>query len=160
TDAAGNQGVSNVVTYTLNTTAPIGGTPDLIAASDSGSSSTDNITSVTTPTFTVALGANVVVGDTVELLLGGSSLANPVLHTVTSADVTAHSVNLTITVGDLGNDGNKQISAQLTDSFGNSSTTAALIVTLDTTAPTAVAAVTALGSDSGSSSSDFITNLA
>ncbi|MDN4983836.1 Ig-like domain-containing protein [Bradyrhizobium sp. WYCCWR 13022] len=160
TDTAGNQGVSNVVTYTLNTNAPIGGTPDLIAASDSGSSSTDNITNVTAPIFTVALGTNVVVGDTVELLLGGSSLATPVLHTVTSADVTAHSVSLTVTAGDLGGDGNKQISAQLSDSFGNSSTTAALIVTVDTTVPSAVATVTALGADSGSSSIDFVTNVA
>ena len=36
-DAAGNTATSGAVTYTLNTTAPTGGTPDLVAASDSGS---------------------------------------------------------------------------------------------------------------------------
>ena len=123
------------MTYTLNTTAPTGGTPDLVAASDSGSSNSDNITSVTAPSFTVALGATVVAGDTVELLLGGSPLAHPVTHTVTAAEVTAGSVNLAVTAGDLGADGVKQISARLSDGLGNSSTTGALSVTLDTTAP-------------------------
>ena len=157
-DAAGNTATSGAVTYTLNTTAPTGGTPDLVAASDSGSSNSDNITSVTAPSFTVALGATVVAGDTVELLLGGSPLAHPVTHTVTAAEVTAGSVSLAVTVGDLGADGVKQISARLSDGLGNSSTTGALSVTLDTTAPAETLAITAIASDTGSSSSDFITS--
>ena len=157
-DAAGNTATSGAVTYTLNTTAPTGGTPDLVAGSDTGSSNSDNITSVTAPSFTVALGATVVAGDTVELLLGGSPLAHPVTHTVTAAEVTAGSVNLAVTVGDLGADGVKQISARLSDGLGNSSTTGALSVTLDTTAPAETLAITAIASDSGSSSSDFITS--
>jgi len=52
----------------------------------------------------------------------------------------------------------KSISARLSDSFGNSSTTAALIVTVDTTSSTAVATVTALSPDTGSSNSDFVTS--
>ena len=146
------------MTYTLDTTAPTGGTPDLVAGSDTGSSNSDNITSVTAPAFTVALGATVVAGDTVELLLGGSPLAHPVTHTVTAAEVTAGSVSLAVTVGDLGADGVKQISARLSDGLGNSSTTGALSVTLDTTAPAETLAITAIASDSGNSSSDFITS--
>ena len=157
-DAAGNTATSGAVTYTLNTTAPTGGTPDLVAGSDTGSSNSDNITSVTAPSFTVALGATVVAGDTVELLLGGSPLAHPVTHTVTAAEVTAGSVNLAVTVGDLGADGVKQVSARLSDGLGNSSTTGALSVTLDTTAPAETLAITAIASDSGNSSSDFTTN--
>ncbi len=106
----------------------------------------------------MALGATVVAGDTVELLLGGSPLAHPVTHTVTAAEVTAGSVNLAVTVGDLGADGVKQISARLSDGLGNSSTTGALSVTLDTTAPAETLAITAIASDTGSSSSDFITS--
>ncbi|MBB4369391.1 hypothetical protein GGD63_002179 [Bradyrhizobium sp. cir1] len=136
TDAAGNQGVSNTVVITLNTNAPTGGTPDLVAGSDSGSSSSDNTTNVTAPTFTVVLGANVVAGDTIQLLLNGSPFAHPVTHTISAADIGAQSVSLTVTDGDLGPDGAKSISARLNDSFGNSSTTAALIITLDTAAPT------------------------
>ncbi|UVO39384.1 cadherin-like domain-containing protein [Bradyrhizobium arachidis] len=136
TDAAGNQGVSNTVIYTLNTNAPTGGTPDLASTSDSGISSSDNTTNVTAPTFTVALGANVTEGDTIQLLLAGSPLTHPVLHTITAAEISAQSVSLTVTDGDLGPDGVKSISARLSDGFGNTSTTAVLVVTLDTAAPT------------------------
>ena len=45
TDAWGNTSTASaVLAVTEDTTAPTGGTPDLIAASDTGSSSTDNIT--------------------------------------------------------------------------------------------------------------------
>src|SRR6202035_244352 len=135
-DAAGNTGTSTAVIYTLNTTAPSGGTPVLAAAADSGTSHSDDITNVTAPSFTVALGATVVAGDTVQLLLGGSALAHPVSHTITAAEVTAGSVSLAVVAGDLGADGSKAISAQFSDLAGNSSTTAALSITLDTTAPT------------------------
>ena len=129
--------------HTLDTTAPTGGTPDLAAASDSGSSSTDNITDVTAPSFTVALDPTVVAGDTVQLLLAGTPLAHPVTHTITAADVPAGSVSLAVTAGDLGADGGKAISAQFSDAVGNTSTTAALTITLDTTAPTV--AITSAG---------------
>ena len=155
TDAAGNTSpTSSAAIYTLNTTAPTGGTPDLVAGSDSGSSSTDNLTDVTAPSFTVALGATVVAGDTVQLLLGNAPLAHPVTHTITAADVTAGSVSLTVVAGDLGVDGSKAISAQLSDTFGNSSTTAALNITLDTTAP-AVAITSAGGSTNQAGADDF-----
>ena len=158
-DAAGNTASSGAVTYTLNTTAPTGGTPVLTAASDSGTSQTDDITDVTAPSFTVALGSTVVAGDTVQLLLGGSALAHPVTHTITAADITAGSVSLTVTAGDLGADGSKQIAAQLSDSFGNSSTTAALTITLDTTAPSGGTPVLAAASDSGTSHTDGVTDV-
>src|SRR4029077_2073529 len=90
------------LTITLDTTAPTGGTPVLTTASDSGTSHTDGITDVTAPTFTVALNPTVVAGDTVQLLLGGSALAHPVTHTITATDITAGSVRLTVTGGDLG----------------------------------------------------------
>ena len=84
TDAAGNTSVPSIaLVFHDSQTAPTGGTPDLVAASDSGALATDNITDVTSPTFTVALGPTVAAGDTVELLLGGSSLANDVTHTIT-----------------------------------------------------------------------------
>ena len=114
-----------------------------MAASDSGSSSTDNITDVTAPSFTVALNPTVAAGDTVQLLLGGTPLAHPVTHTITAAEVTAGSVSLAVTAGDLGADGGKAISAQFSDAAGNSSTTAALTITLDTTAP--AVAITSTG---------------
>ncbi|MEH2568849.1 Ig-like domain-containing protein [Bradyrhizobium sp. AZCC 2289] len=140
---------------TVDEVAPTGGTPDLIDASDSGSLHTDNITNVTAPTFTVALNPTVAAGDTVELLLGGSSLSRPVVHTITAAEVAAHSVSLTVMAGDLGIDGAKSISAKFTDTASNTSTTGVLSFTLDTSEakPTVV-----LASDTGSSNSDGITS--
>ena len=134
TDAAGNS-TSTSTTLTVDTIAPGGGTPDLVASSDSGVSSADNITDVTAPSFTVALNPTVAAGDTVQLLLSGSPLAHPVTHIITAAEVTAGSVSLAVTAGDLGADGGKAISAQFSDAAGNTSTTAALTITLDTIAP-------------------------
>ena len=134
-DAAGNAATTASLSVTLDTTVPSGGAPVLATASDSGTSHTDGITNITAPTFTVALDPTVAAGDTVQLLLGGSALAHPVTHTVTTTDVTAGSLNLTITAGDLGADGSKSITARFTDAAGNSSTTSALSFTLDTTAP-------------------------
>ena len=145
TDTAGNS-TSTSTTLTVDTIAPSGGTPDLAAASDSGVSSTDNITDVTAPSFTVALNPTVAAGDTVQLLLSGSPLAHPVTHTITAAEVTAGSVSLAVTAGDLGADGGKAISAQFSDAAGNTSTTSALTITLDTIAP-AVAITTIEGGD-------------
>jgi hypothetical protein len=158
-DVAGNLGASNAVTFTLNTTVPTGGTPDLVAAFDSGVSNADNITNVTAPSFTVALGPGVASGDTVELLLNGASLAHPVLHTVTTNEVTAGSVTLAVTAGDLGTDGTKVIAAQFSDGFGNSSISSALTITLDTTAPSGGTPDLVTASDSGVFSTDNVTNV-
>ena len=140
---------SAALNVTVDTVAPTGGTPDLVAGSDSGSSNTDNLTNVTSPTFTVALNSTVVAGDIVQLLLGGSALAHNVLHTITAADVTAGSVSLAVTAGDLGADGAKSISAKFTDTAGNTSTTSALAVTLDTTGPSETISST-IGTNTGS----------
>ena len=53
TDLAGNVSVASApLSVTIDAIAPARpGTPDLAAASDSGASSTDNITNVTTPTL-------------------------------------------------------------------------------------------------------------
>ena len=144
---------------TLDTTAPTAGTPDLIAASDSGTSNTDNITKVTAPTFQVSLNAAAKAGDTIQLLLSGSPLAHPVTHTLTSTDISNGNVQLAVTAGDLGADGAKSIAATLTDAAGNTSTTGALSITLDTTAPSGGTPDLLAASDSGSSNTDNITNL-
>src|SRR5207302_5864228 len=60
--------LSNALTVTIDTSAPgTASVPDLDAASDTGSSSTDNITGDTTPTFNGTAEAN----STVEILIAG-----------------------------------------------------------------------------------------
>ena len=144
-DGSANSNTAISTIHVHDATTPTGGTPDLTDASDSGSLHTDNITNVTAPTFAVALNPTVAAGDTVELLLGGSSLSNPVVHTITAAEVAAHSVSLTVTAGDLGLDGNKSIAAKFTDSSGNTSTTSTLVVMLDTSADLSTAATLTVG---------------
>ena len=70
-------------------------------------------------------------------------------HTITAADVTAGGVTLAVTAGDLGADGAKSISAKFTDAAGNTSTTAADVITLDTTAPSETISTT-IGTNTGS----------
>src|SRR5262249_33706993 len=76
TDLAGNtSSASAVLSVTIDTTAPSApSTPDLTAASDSGSSSTDNITKVTTPTFSGTAEA----GSTVTIYSGGVAVGSGV----------------------------------------------------------------------------------
>ncbi|WP_428531536.1 Ig-like domain-containing protein [Rhodopila sp.] len=146
TDTAGNTGTVSVA-FTLDTAALAPSTPDLLAASDSGASSTDNITKVSLPSFS-GTGEN---GATVTLVDSGTIIGT---GTVTGG-------NWSITATTALSQGANSITATQTDVAGNtSSASAALNVTLDTIAPTAPSApVLAAASDSGASSTDNITNV-
>ncbi|WP_286828841.1 beta strand repeat-containing protein, partial [Kordiimonas sp. UBA4487] len=125
-------------------------TLDLLASSDSGSSSSDDITNDTTPTLRASF-ADGAVGTVVEVY-NGASLVGTV--TLTAADVTNGYVD--ITASDLGVDGVKTLTASSTDASG----TPTLDITLDTTPPPVSASVTIdlnASSDTGSSSTDNYT---
>ncbi len=154
------------LTYSLvnNTNALVDGTApgtpsvtiDLADASDSGVSNTDNITNVTNPTLRVSLtGTSAAAGDTLELLLGGSSLSHAVTKVLNGTDISNGYVDMTVTAGDLGGDGIKVFTAQVTDPAGNAGTAGGtLSVTLDTTAPT-VGSITAADITASAASSTF-----
>ena len=136
---------SNVLVDAVPPSAP--STPDLAASSDSGSSSTDNITNDNTPTFTGTAEAN----STVTVLSDGSSIGT------TTAN---GSGNWSFTPGLAISAGTHTITATATDAAGNtSSASLGLSVTIDTSAPSAPSTPDlAASSDSGSSSTDNITN--
>jgi uncharacterized protein (TIGR01370 family) len=120
TDAAGNTG-STTVAFTLDTTAPPApSAPDLVAASDTGPSSTDNITSVTIPTVTgngAEAGATVTLYDTDGMTVLGTAIADG-------------SGNWSITSSALSS-GDHALTAKQTDLAGNVSVaSAALTVTV------------------------------
>ncbi len=127
TDAVGNDGVEYSHAYTIDTTVPsVPSIPDMAAASDSGDSSTDNITKNTTPTFTGTAGAGSIVKlyDTDGTTLLGTASADG-------------SGNWSITASAL-IDGVHTVAATATDAAGNvSPVSPTLSVTIDTTAPTA-----------------------
>jgi len=157
TDAAGNPGTAISQAYVLDTAAPAAPTTpvDLAAASDSGISSSDNLTNVIAPTFRVNLaGTNAAVGDTIELLLGGVSLTTSVTKVLNSTDVNTNGfVDLSVTSGELGASGVKTMTAVVTDVAGNIGTPGgSLDVTLDTVLPTvtdANIAITSTGTGTG-----------
>ncbi|MCG2586920.1 Ig-like domain-containing protein, partial [Massilia sp. TS11] len=122
TDQAGNVGTAGgSLTVTLDTTAPSAPSTALAlsSASDSGLSNSDNITSTLAPTVRISLaGTSAVAGDVAELLLGGSALAHAVTATLSSTDISNGYVDVSVTSGDLGSDGNKVFTARVTDQAG------------------------------------------
>ncbi|WP_198781880.1 Ig-like domain-containing protein [Shewanella putrefaciens] len=128
-DAASNVSApQNVPTITQDATVPVApSAPDLDAASDSGVSSTDNITKNTTLvlTGTAEAGTSVVLSSHLDGELG----------TVNADGSGAWSVNATSV-----SPGTHSITAVATDIAGNSSVASStLSVTIDTTAPTSSA---------------------
>src|SRR5207302_3679975 len=109
---------------------------------------TDNITNVTTPTFTGTADA----GTTVTLLVDGVARGTA---TATAGGTYSITANAALAAGA------HSVTATATDAAGNvSAASAALSITIDTTAPAApsVPALTA-ASDSGTSNTDNLTNV-
>lgn len=156
-DVVGNDSISfsgrSVTNSTVDVTppSPPSAAPDLLALSDTGASSTDNLTSATTPTFVGAPGSGVA-GDIVTLYEGSTALGTGTIAANGSWSVTA-SV--------LGN-GVRNISATFRDVAGNESArSTALPVTISTTASSAPASAPDLEatSDTGVFSTDDLTSL-
>jgi hypothetical protein len=149
TDVAGNvSAASPALTLTVDTVIAQPAAPDLLAGSDTGPSSTDNNTSVTTPTLAGKTEANASVSLYEGLVLVGSGVADA-------------NGNWEIKVAQPLSDGLHSLSVQVTDLAGNVSIrSGALGVTVDTTAPLSVPSALDLvaTSDKGSSSVDNITN--
>ena len=157
-DAAGNTTTTAALPVTIDTTIATLATPDLQPGSDSGGNTSDNLTNVTTPSFTINV-STATAGDTVELLNNGSSFGAPVTHVLTQGEITAGSI--TLTAGTLG-DGLHNISVKLSDAAGNTTTSAALPVTIDTTNATLATPDLQDSSDlvgPGGNTSDNLTNV-
>ncbi|NBR08007.1 MAG: hypothetical protein EBT92_19905, partial [Planctomycetes bacterium] len=140
---------SQALTIVVDTIAPTApsGAPDLAASSDTGTSSTDNLTKDTTPTFT---GTGGVPGDTVNLYAGSTLVGTAIVAPDGSYSVSA-SPALT--------DGTYAFTTKYVDPAGNLSTASSSIsVTIDSTPP-AVPPTPDLvaSSDTGASNSDNIT---
>lgn len=127
TDAAGNvSATSSGLVITVDTIAPLTLlAPDLDAASDSGTLSTDNITNIVTPSFS-GIGAET--GSTVTIYDGGSSIGS----------AAAGGTSYTVPTSGIG-EGSRTITARSIDAAGNASLTSlGLTVVVDTTAPTTI----------------------
>jgi hypothetical protein len=146
TDAAGNGSAATSLTITIDTAVAAPSAPDLAAASDSGVSSTDNITNATTPTFT---GTGAEPGATVTLLDGGTAVGSAVASGAGAWSITTGALAA----------GTRTFTARQTDVAGNTSAASTgLSVTIDTGAAAPSTPDLTAGSDSGASSTDNITN--
>lgn len=148
TDLAGNEStVSSALAVVIDTGAPASpAVPDMTAATDTGPSNSDNITNIAAPDFT----GSCTNGETIALYIDGAKSA---ASQVCASNV--YSLSSPVTIAD----GSHAISISATDIAGNEgSQSAALSVTIDTTAPTASTPDLTSASDSGSSNSDDITN--
>lgn len=112
--------------YVSDTTPPVApSVPDLAAASDSGTSSSDNLTKITTPTFTGTSEA----GATVDIIVGG----------VVKGSAVAAGGNYSVTIPGANalSAGTHSVTATATDPGGNTSpASSALSITVDTSAAT------------------------
>ncbi|NGP87657.1 Ig-like domain-containing protein [Fodinibius halophilus] len=148
TDAAGNTGSSSSsLSITVDKTSPTTpAAPDLLADSDTGDSDTDNQTNDTTPAFSGSTESNAFISlksDQDGVI--GSAIANGSGDwEITASTLTETTHNITVIV---------------TDQAGNSTTSAPLSLDIDVTAPSSPAIPDlASGSDSGTSSTDDLTN--
>ena len=111
-------------TLTINSALAAPSTPDLAAASDTGTSATDNITKDNTPTFT----GTALAGSTVTIYDGSKSVGSAIATTTGTYSITTSSLS----------DGIHSITAQATDTGGHTSAASGnLSVDIDTTAPSA-----------------------
>jgi hypothetical protein len=104
-----------------------------------------------------------VVGDRVSLLLDGAAFATPIDRVLTSGDISTNSITLTIgNTASWGADGNKTLTAQITDSAGNAgNASSALTLALDTVAPGAPTnSLTIAAAANGISASEKTANVA
>jgi uncharacterized delta-60 repeat protein len=159
-DTAGNGTIrSKAVTLDQQISAASAVTLDLAAASDTGVSATDNLTTVVKPTFAVTFDSTKAqVGDTLEIRQGATVLGS---ITLTATQVSAGTANITLATN-LTN-GVNTLTALHRDVAGNSVTgSSPLAVTLDQqiSAASAVTLDLLASSDSGSSTTDNLTNLA
>ncbi len=140
TDIAGNTSTASG-SVTIDTNTPSNLVGGLSAASDSGTSQSDGITKVTTPTFS-GTGEN---GATVKLVIDGQTLTQVVSNgqwSITTAALTQ---------------GVKSYTLSQTDIAGNVFTLPAASITVDTS--TTVSGGLSAVSDSGDSNSDRITHV-
>lgn len=149
TDPAGNQSPSSSpLNFTIDTTAPSApSAPDLVSSSDTGSSSTDNLTNDRTPEFSVPGGSN---GDTATIS------ATDGTNTVSCSYVVGSATSCSLPSM---TDGTWTVSGVITDAAGNASPSGpSMNMTIDGTGPSNVSAPDLVAaSDTGSSPTDDIT---
>ena len=156
-DTVGNVGANTASqAVTIDTAAPTA--PSITAIPENGGGGINAAeASNGTPVVVGLAGTGAAAGDTLTINWGGQT----VTYTLLAADISGNSATVTVPAGTIAaqGQGTFNVTARLTDIAGNAgANSTATPVTVDTAAPTAEVAITAIATDSGTSSSDFVTN--
>ena len=157
TDVAGNVGaVSAALNLTLDAGAPIAPVAAVPGAFINNAQASAGVSVLVSLT-----GAGAVVGDSIELKLGGVSLATPLTRTLTAGDITAGTYTFTVGAAALGADGIKTFTSVVTYVDGSAQLISPpLSLTLDASAPAQTVGNVSFSADTGTSQTDLITNAA
>jgi len=157
-DPAGNattltsSAVSSNSSYRVDTTAPTITISSVNISADTGTSSSDFITNTASQTITGTLSTALATGDILYGSINNGTNWTNITNKVSSTAISWNGATLS---------GASNILFKITDAAGNdSSTTGNTAYTLDTTAPTITISSVNISADTGTSSSDFITNTA
>lgn len=152
-DTAGNQSTTAIQTYRLDAPLAAGlAITNLALSSDTGSSTTDFITSARSQTISAVLS---------DVLPAGNRLLGSLDNGTTWVDITAKVRGTAVTwnAATLLTGAGREIQLKVVDIAGNSNGSASQTYLLDTTAPTVSARVTAISADTGTLA-DWITETA
>ena len=145
---------ANPIAVTLDRVAPqsVVNANSLHIGTDTGSSATDSITNVATQTITGTLATALIAGEQLYASVDGGATWQEITNTVTGTSFTWSNAQLV--------EGAYDIVVEVRDLAGNKTLGAGRSYVLDTQAPAQTLSALALSGDSGSSSTDFITNTA
>ena len=113
-----------------------------------------------TPVVVGLAGTGAVAGDRLTINWGSQT----VTYTLLAGDISGNSATVTVPLATIAaqGQGTFNVTARLTDTAGNvgsnSTATSVKVISVDVLAPTAAVAITAIATDSGPSSSDYVTN--
>ena len=157
TDAAGNAGAtSGAFPVTVDTAAPTAPSITSIAENGGGGINAGEASNGT-PVVVGLTGTGAAAGDT--LTSTGAARRSPTRSW--PGDISGSSATVTVPAATITaqGQGTFDVTARLTDAAGNAgANSTATPVTVDTVAPTATVAITAIATDSGTSSSDYVTS--
>ena len=150
-DLAGNIGNAASFAYVLDTTAPANTFSNIGLSNDTGISNSDLITNISAQT----VGANLSAA-----MAGGDRLFGSLDNGATWTDITSKVSGTTLNWDSVTLSGTNTLQLRMVDAAGNFGAIASQAYVLDATAPATTISSTSFSSDSGSSASDFITNVA
>ena len=156
-DAVGNVGANTASqAVTIDTAAPTA--PSITSIPENGGGGINaGEASNGTPVVVGLAGTGAAAGDTLTVNWGSQT----VTYTLLAGDISGSSATVTVPLATIAaqGQGTFNVTARLTDVAGNAgANSTATSVTVDTAAPTATVAITAIATDSGTSSSDYVTS--